>query len=272
MLTIFRRDIVEAVGQSWLGRTVAWLLDLQVTKNGYDPMYGMLMHLAMSDGRFVADEGETLHRIMVHFAQVKTQEDELVVLQQLRSGSWKERPFREHCQRFARLSRWERSSRELALEALVSLAVSDGDVDSKQRLLIEEAREIFGLPSGRVDVLFARAARESSYKNGGGGINGSSTSFDSGASRDYNRQDSAGEGGRGRREIFEASTDPRAWAYEELECSPGASAEQIKQQYRRLAKQFHPDSLRARGASSILIEQGHQRFLHIQRAYETLQG
>ena len=149
---------MEWFGQSWPARGIAWLLDIRVAKSAYDPLYGMLMHLAMSDGKYVSDEGEALHHIMVHFARVGTQEEELAVLQQLRSSNWKRCTFEEHCRIFARLSWWDRASRDLALEALVSITVADGVLDAKQRSLLETARKVFGLPVGRAEALLARAA------------------------------------------------------------------------------------------------------------------
>jgi DnaJ-class molecular chaperone len=50
--------------------------------------------------------------------------------------------------------------------------------------------------------------------------------------------------------------------YKVLELSPGASAEQVKQAYRRLAMKWHPDRNKTHGAE--------EKFKHIKEAYEKL--
>jgi hypothetical protein len=53
-----------------------------------------------------------------------------------------------------------------------------------------------------------------------------------------------------------------AKAYELLELKPGASMEQVKKAYRRMALRFHPDLNSAPDA--------HERFMHVQKAYEII--
>lgn len=55
-----------------------------------------------------------------------------------------------------------------------------------------------------------------------------------------------------------------------LGCPPGASKEAIKQRYRMLVKQLHPDALLSQGMSEELKKQAEERFLRVQKAYESL--
>lgn len=64
------------------------------------------------------------------------------------------------------------------------------------------------------------------------------------------------------------SLSKRTMSLEILDLADNATLDQIKSQYRNLAKKFHPD--RFANDSEEMQEQAHQRFLEIQEAYEYL--
>ncbi len=58
--------------------------------------------------------------------------------------------------------------------------------------------------------------------------------------------------------------------YAVLECSPGASDDEIRSNYRRLVKDFHPDRLRSKGLPDELMAHASEKFRRIQEAWEKI--
>ncbi|MBW1980966.1 MAG: DnaJ domain-containing protein [Deltaproteobacteria bacterium] len=98
--------------------------------------------------------------------------------------------------------------------------------------------------------LFRRLRPEAEYGQTG-------SSYRSGAGR-------AHQAGDGTTERRRQERDP----YEILGLAPGATAEEIRSAYRRLAQKYHPDRVTHLGEE--FQELAKEKFQEIQRAYETL--
>ena len=59
-------------------------------------------------------------------------------------------------------------------------------------------------------------------------------------------------------------------AYAVLESEPGDSSVTIKQRYRRLAADYHPDKIASKGLPEAFVQFAHEKFREIQSAYETI--
>ncbi|XP_060084915.1 co-chaperone protein DjlA-like [Ylistrum balloti] len=66
---------------------------------------------------------------------------------------------------------------------------------------------------------------------------------------------------------FEASTEQ---SYHVLGLSKDASNEELKKSYRKLAKEYHPDTLKSRGLPDSMIESAEKRFYQIQQAWTAI--
>lgn len=58
--------------------------------------------------------------------------------------------------------------------------------------------------------------------------------------------------------------------YATLGCSRNDTDEQIRQQYRKLAKQYHPDAIQGKGLAEDFIKFANQRTQDIHHAYEVV--
>jgi DnaJ like chaperone protein len=58
--------------------------------------------------------------------------------------------------------------------------------------------------------------------------------------------------------------------YKILKSSPNDSMEQIKSQYRKLASEYHPDKITAKGLPDEFVQLANERFKEIQTAYEEI--
>lgn len=56
--------------------------------------------------------------------------------------------------------------------------------------------------------------------------------------------------------------------YAMLGCTRNDSDEEIKRQYRKLAKQYHPDTIQGKGLAEDFVKFANQRIQDIQQAYE----
>ena len=60
--------------------------------------------------------------------------------------------------------------------------------------------------------------------------------------------------------------------YKMLNCTPESSNEEIKSNYKKLVKEFHPDKIISKGLPDEFIEFAERRFREIQESYEIIQN
>jgi DnaJ like chaperone protein len=58
--------------------------------------------------------------------------------------------------------------------------------------------------------------------------------------------------------------------YKTLNCTPQSSNEEIKSNYKKLVKDFHPDRIISKGLPEEFIDFATKRFREIQEAYDTI--
>jgi DnaJ like chaperone protein len=88
------------------------------------------------------------------------------------------------------------------------------------------------------------------------------------AGRDYSQSQRASQGGAAGNRSGSANSRSAKDPYSVLGLSPGASREEIKAAYRRLAAKYHPDKVAHLGEE--FREIAEQRFKEIQEAYQRL--
>ena len=69
--------------------------------------------------------------------------------------------------------------------------------------------------------------------------------------------------------LYNKKKDPN-WAYEALEITPGATNEEVKKAYRRMAMKYHPDKVA--GAGEEMHEKANEKFQGINEAYEHIKA
>ncbi|MBQ3914155.1 MAG: DnaJ domain-containing protein [Paludibacteraceae bacterium] len=69
--------------------------------------------------------------------------------------------------------------------------------------------------------------------------------------------------------MYQKSKDPN-WAYVALEIEPGATNDEVKKAYRRMAMKYHPDKVA--GAGEEMREKATEKFRAINEAYEHIKS
>lgn len=67
--------------------------------------------------------------------------------------------------------------------------------------------------------------------------------------------------------LYQKAQDPN-WAYQALEIEPGATNDEVKKAYRRMAMKYHPDKVS--GAGDEIREKATEKFRAINEAYEAI--
>ena len=134
--------------------------------------------------------------------------------------------------------------RETLYSMLWDLACADGDVSAAELSILRNITMHLGVRS----VLFEY---ESDRRLG------------SRRSRESSRRRSSGRGG-GSQDYGAPSLGE---AYATLGCSPASSDAELKRAYREMAKQNHPDVLRARGVPEELVKKANERMARVNAAW-----
>lgn len=130
--------------------------------------------------------------------------------------------------------------RELMYTMLWDLACADGAVSAAELSLLRNITMHLGVRSALFDF-------ESERRLG------------SRRSREGSRRSSGGSSGSGPMSLREA--------YAILGCSQASTDTEVKQAYRELAKQNHPDVLRARGVPEELVEKANEKMARVNAAW-----
>ena len=139
-----------------------------------------------------------------------------------------------------------------AFDALCRIAFSDGNLEYTEDEMLLKAARIFSLPDSEVRRLRQQYASYQSERQG---------------NRGQSSSERAGSQKQERSESVPNFQNSFHWS-QTLGCSPGSSASEVKQAYRKLVMLYHPDRLKSHGLPPEQLQTATERFLKIQSAYE----
>jgi DnaJ like chaperone protein len=153
----------------------------------------------------------------------------------------------------------------LFIEMAIGMAIADAVLRPTENFILRFIADLMGIDRGRLNTIFlettGRAIPEPSDP--------SSASYWQSQERARQQQRDAGGSGSSRQQSRESSRDQKAvQSYAVLGLDYGASIDEVKRAYRRLAQVHHPDKFSALGKEAVAAATA--TFQRIQDAYQHL--
>lgn len=192
--------------------------------------------IAKADGRVSEQEISHVEEIMRQLGLAEEQRAEAIAL--FKQGTEPAFELESTLQEFIDLCQGHQQVKQTLLAFLASLALADGHLHQAELELLEKTAGYLGYSSQQFARLMQMIQAQSHFHNTGA--------------------DTATE------------QDQLADAYLALGVESGCSDRELKQTYRRLMSENHPDKLIAQGVPEEMIKLGTERAQDIQAAYELL--
>lgn len=156
--------------------------------------------------------------------------------------------FEGMAEQFYSLFKNERNILMTMFDLLLRLAHSDGVFHENEERMILSAKKIFKVSDYEYESFLSR------YRGAGGD----------------GRRDRRGGGRESSRADANDGEPSLESCYAALGCKPSDGVDRIKEAYKKLAKDYHPDAVIAKGLPEDFVKFATQRFQQIQQAYERI--
>ena len=216
-------------------------------------IFSMASKLTKSDGQVTVDEIKAIQDFMDTELKLNVEQKTLAI-QIFRKAKSQKTNFQYYARHYHHLFKNKPSMLENAIELLIAIAFSDGNLCSREERLMRTAVDIFGIP--RSDYQQLKLFYIYSEKNR--------------ATKRNSKQRFKNQYQQGSATQRNNSGGALAGAYATLGCSPSDSKKTIKKKYRKLVLKYHPDRMIAKGIPPEMIQVANDKFLRIQQAYETI--
>ena len=228
-------------------------------------LFGMLAQMAKADGKVDAWEVHAAEGAFIRFPRASKRRRFCVrVFNKAKDGRL---DIAQMANEFA--YKWASPDDCLAVyELLWDVACATGVLRAEQKRLLREICPFLRLPPAYFDIYYRRRRstfREQEQKQSGGERSQQSRRT-SEKQRSQKREEK-------RRERPKPPPKPKSAlqrAYELLGCKESDSNDVVKRSYRLAAKRYHPDMLRATGASEVQIAQATQKMAQVNAAWELI--
>jgi len=207
----------------------------------FTALFSVMGHLAKADGRVSKDEIE-LARDVMRRMNLDTQMREAAI-GLFNQGKQPDFPLQDVLRQFRQECHRRRNLMQMFVEILVHAAHADGNLDTAERGVLEQVRQVLGFSPRELQHIEALVRNARHF--GGGGFG----------------SDAAATPGASLRE-----------AYEILGVDKSASDAEVKKAYRRLMNQHHPDKLVAKGLPEEMIKLATEKTQEIKKAYDLVKA
>jgi len=209
----------------------------QIQTAFFTALFSVMGHLAKADGRVSENEIRAARATMAHMRLSDAQSDTAIRLFQ--AGKETGFPIDDVLDQFASVCGRRRNLLQMFIEILASSALADGDLDRRERVVLERVCTRLGFQSQHLEQILAMAnAARHSWGPSGARASPNRLSLES--------------------------------AYGALGVSPSDTDTDIKRAYRRLMSQHHPDKLVSKGLPEEMMQLAKEKTQEIKSAYDVI--
>lgn len=198
-------------------------------------LIALMAKVAKADGNVCELEAELLSNIFTDISLVFENDKEIRV--QLKEIYKKEKESFDNTiiisEKYLKLTKKDYNKRLKVMEYLLNLAFIDGDFSDTENMIIEDIANAIKIKKQDFDELITKF--KAYYQNI---KNNTAMTLDN--------------------------------AYETLEISKDATDNELKKQYRKLVKKYHPDVITGQGAEQSIIDEATNKLQEINEAYELI--
>ena len=213
-------------------------------------VYQMMGRVALADGKIGPEEQAAIDKVTQEVFRLKRR-DKKVAQQILKSAGQANTSFQLDAAHFLEMHKQEPNALENMIFILLNVAVADGDLKEEEEQLIQTAARVFAIPEKRYREIismnspkYAQRVFGSSQRAANGNARTSTPSSDDRRGRDY--------------------------FYSVLGCKPEDGVDLIKQRYRKLVSDYHPDKIVSKELPEDFTAFANEKFKAIQEAYEAV--
>lgn len=205
----------------------------------FHTVFPLMGHLAKADGRVSEEEVQAAEVLMARMQLSGDMRKQAIGLfKQGAAGDYDVtatmREFMSVCGHYADI-------KQLVLVYLITMAMSDGDIDSAEARILREVAGHLGYSDRAFEQLLRMAQAQGRFQQGG-------SSYQTGRSPE----------------------DELKWAYDALGVEPSATDAEVKKAYRKLMSQYHPDKLVGQGVPEDMVKVATERSQEVQAAYDLI--
>lgn len=204
----------------------------------FHTVFPLMGHMAKADGRVSEEEIQAAEVLMARMQLSGDMRKEAIVL--FKQGATTDydvantmREFMVVCGRYADI-------KQLVLVYLITMAMSDGEIDAAEATILREVAEHLGYSQQAFEQLLRMAQAQGHFRQ--------SSSYQTGRSPEQELK----------------------WAYDALGVDPSATDAEIKKAYRKLMSQYHPDKLVGQGVPEDMVKVATERSQEVQAAYDLI--
>ncbi|CAA0109020.1 Co-chaperone protein DjlA [BD1-7 clade bacterium] len=210
-------------------------------------LFTALGDVAKSDGRISEREIALTESIITQFGLNDDGREQAIAW--FKRGAEKDYDYQQLLRAFAQTSRFRPDLKKVLLEMLIGLALVDGQLEHGKRQVLHGIAHGLGIPAPVFDQLLQILQGQASFGNQGG--------------QQYQGHHQYGSQARPSRDMLED-------AFKALGVKSTASDREVKQAYRKLMSQHHPDKLMSQGVPDHVIKVATQKSQAIQAAYDVI--
>jgi len=197
-------------------------------------VFSMLGKLCYADGNLNAKETEAVEKLATEMLKLR-RKDKKDALQIFRSANRQANSFQYDAAQYYEVHRSDQSSLENFLSVMFSVALADGKLNANEEQMLRSASTVFNIPEAKYDEMRSMFTGQRTAK-------------------------AASE------QLFSNGNDP----YSVLGCKPTDPVPVIKQSYRKLVSDYHPDKIVGKNLPEDFTKFANEKFKAIQTAYEAV--